>query len=113
MEEENNQVENENNQVEKVENENNPVESNANNQMETENSENEMQNINEANTVNDIAESSSSSDDECLADIKRKLILNDIKVRQEIDRSSQYKDISSTDNDDDRDPDFIIRKEDL
>ena len=96
---------------------NNPVESNANNQMETENSENEMQNIKEANTVdnkvNDIAESSSSSDDECLADIKRKLILNDIKFCQEIDRSSQYKDISSTDNDDDRDPDFIIRKEDL
>ena len=86
--------------------------------METENSENEVQNINEANTVdnkvNDIAESSSSSDDECLSDIKRKLILNDVKLRQEIDRSSQYKDISSTDNDDDdRDPDFMIRKEDL
>ena len=69
-----------------MENENHPVESNANNQMETEHNENEVQNINEANTVgnkvNDIAESSSSSDDECLADIKRKLILNDIKLRK-------------------------------
>ena len=86
MENENNQVEKVENENNQVENENNPVESNANNQMETEHNENEMQNINEANTVenkmNGIAKSGSSSDDECLADIKRKLILNDIKLRK-------------------------------